>query len=159
MSGLEIGTGIWIYGKTNNIETMNYYEKFVEGIEELHSILMDAEKRDKVAMFRRFILLMDEKHFNNAFEYYFIEETEFDNGWIGFHKSMRQNDFYEIGEGHVDMLFWLFIHTTDIPYKLFKTFTEKIKEGLINEFADDDFETKGWNKFGLFRALRYEKKA
>ncbi len=142
-----------------NQEPMNYYKEITEGLREFESIISDREREAKVCMFHRFILLMGEEHFNTEFEYQFMGDKEFDAGFFDFHKGMRQVDFFDIGEGHVDMLFWEFIHVTDVPYKILKTFTEKAKIGKISEFDDELVKGGGWHKFGLFRALRNEKKA
>ena len=140
---------------------MNYYELILEGLREWSGIIVDRQRQAKVDMLSRFIALMGEDHFNNNFEYYFMDEDndfpDFDDGWYGFHKSMRQVDFYDIGEGHLDMLFWNFFHSTDIPYDVFKVFTEKIKLGVIGDMDDlDDLNanTNGWNKFGFFQIKR-----
>jgi len=129
---------------------MNYHKLILEGLEEWIDIISNHKKRATVAMLRHFIILMGEKHFNNAFEYYFVGDMEFDDGWYGFHKSMRQVDFYDIGEGSLDMLFWNFIHMTDLPYEILKVFTEKIKVGVVDEIENDLAGTKGWDKFGFF---------
>jgi len=141
-------------------EVEPYFECLTEGLSELCDIISDREKQSKVIMFYRFIMMMGELSFNEVFKMYFMEKEEFDHAWYDFHKSMRQTDFYDMGEnsGHADMLFWNFIHLTDVPYKLMKTFTEKIKVGIISEFDDDEMvDGTGWNKFGLFRALRNER--
>lgn len=133
---------------------MNYHQHILEGLREWSGIVVQRERQAKIDMLFRFISLMGEEHFNRAFKHYFIGDMEFDDGWYGFHKSMRQVDFFDIGEGHLDMLFWNFLHATDIPYKTFKTFTEKIKIGVIGDMDDsDDFNvpTNGWNKFGFFK--------
>ena len=149
---METRTGFWLRGKTDYI--MNYYQHIIEGCIELEDIMSNHEERAKVSMFRHFIALMGENHFNTAFAYYFYGKSDFDSGWYDFHKSMRQTDFYDVGEGHLDMLFWQFIHSSDIPYRLMKTFKEKIEIGVVGEFDNDLDGTKGWDKFGLFRALR-----
>lgn len=133
---------------------MNYYEHILEGLREWERIIVNPQKNATVCMLSRFIQLMGEEHFNRDFENYFMGDMEFDEGFIGFHKSMRQVDFFDIGEGHLDMLFWEFIHLSDLPYKTFKTFTEKIKIGVIGDMDDvGDNNKKGWNKFGFFRAI------
>ena len=136
---------------------MDYFKYILEGLREWSSIIVDHERQAKVLMIYRFISLMGEEHFNRVFEEYFMNDFEFDDNWFEFHKSMRQIDFYDIGEGHLDMLFWNFLHTTDIPYKVFKVFAKKIKIGVIDDMDDTDdlnAETNGWNKFGFFQIKR-----
>lgn len=136
----------------------NYHQHILEGLREWAGIIVQRERQAKVDMLWRFIALMGEDHFNRAFEERFMGDLEFDDGWFEFHKSIRQVDFFDvIDNGHVDMLFWNFLHATDIPYKVFKVFTEKIKIGVIGEMDDlDDLnaDTNGWNKFGFFQIKR-----
>lgn len=136
----------------------NYHQHILEGLREWAGIIVQRERQAKVDMLWRFIALMGEDHFNRAFEERFMGDLEFDDGWFEFHKSIRQVDFFDvIDNGHVDMLFWNFLHATDIPYKVFKVFTEKIKIGVIGEMDDlDDLnaDTNGWNKFGFFQIRR-----
>ena len=131
---------------------MNYYELILEGLREWLSTISDRRKDAEVSMLTRFIKLMGEEHFNREFQYQFMDDKEFDDGWYCFHKAMRQTDFFDIGEGHVDMLFWEFIHLTDAPYKIFKVFTEKIKIGVVDELENDLDASKGWDKFGFIAA-------
>lgn len=139
---------------------MNYYKLIVEGCNELEDIMSSHEERAKVSMFRHLIGIMGEDDFNRTYRQYFLESlngNDFDANWYDFHKSMRQTDFFQIDDaidGHVDMLFWQFIHSTDIPYRLMKTFTEKIRVGVVEEIDNDLDATKGWDKFGFFQALR-----
>ena len=131
---------------------MNYYQHIIEGLVELEDILFNHKKRTETAMFRHFIALMGEDDFNIPYPQYFLEnDNDFDSCWYDFHKSMRQTDFYNMGEGHLDMLFWQFIHSSEVPYRLMKTFTEKISVGVMDDF---EFDGKGWDKYGLFKALR-----
>jgi hypothetical protein len=125
---------------------MNYYELLIEGLKQWER----EYDSPKIPMLRHFIHLMGEERFNRDFEYYFVGEMEFDDGYFRFHKSMRQVDFYDIGEGHLDMLFWEFNHLSDFTYNVFKTFTEKVKIGVVDVLENDLEQTKGWDKFGLF---------
>ncbi len=138
---------------------MNYHKHILEGLREWSGIIVQRERQAKVDMLFRFIALMGEEVFNRRFEERFMGDLEFDDGYFEFHKSMRNLDFYDMGEGsgHIDMLFWNFLHATDIPYKVFKVFTEKIKIGVIGDMDDlDDLNasTNGWNKFGFFQIKR-----
>ena len=142
---------------------MNYHKHILEGLREWSGIQCNRKRQAKIDMLSRFIALMGEEHFNNNFEYYFMDEDndfpDFDDGWYGFHKSMRQVDFFDVDEGggHIDMLFWNFIHASDIPYDVFKVFTEKMKVGVIGDMDDlDDLDavSNGWNKFGFFQIKR-----
>ena len=130
---------------------MNYYEHIIGGLQVWSGMISNEKKSATIHMLRHFIELMGEDEFNQVFEDQFINQDDFDNSWIDFHKSMRQHDFFDMGEGsgHIDMLFWQFIYVSNIPYQVFKTFTEKIKVGIIDEFDNDDFKTSGWNKFGF----------
>ena len=137
---------------------MNYHKHILEGLREWSGIIVQRERQAKIDMLFRFIALMGEEHFNRAFEERFMTDLEFDDGYFEFHKSMRQVDFFDVtDDGHVDMLFWNFLHATDIPYKALKVFTEKIKIGVIGDMDDlDDLNasTNGWNKFGFFQIKR-----
>lgn len=130
---------------------MNYYEHIIGGLHVWSGMVSDEKKNATIHMLRHFIELMGEDSFNKKYGNYFIDESDFDIAWHDFHKSIRQIDFFNMGEGsgHIDMLFWQFIHLTDLPYKVFKTFTEKIKVGVIGDFDDDNFHPHGWNKFGF----------
>lgn len=130
---------------------MNYYEHIIGGLQVWSGMVSDEKKNAAIHMLKHFIELMGEERFNNRFKYYFMGEQVFDEGWYDFHKSMRQTDFYEIGGGHLDMLFWQFIHLTNLPYLVFKTFTEKIKLGVISDFDNDLDGSKGWDKFGFLQ--------
>ena len=130
---------------------MNYYKLILEGLREWATVAV-GNKIAAIHMLIHFIKLMGEEDFNNRFESNFLNEPDFDTAWYDFHKSMRQTDFYDIDGvgGHLDMLFWQFIHLTDLPYFVFKTFREKIKVGVVDEFDNDLEGTKGWDKFGFF---------
>jgi hypothetical protein len=54
------------------------------------------------------------------------------------------------------MLFWQFIHLTNLPYIAFKVFTEKIRIGIIDVFDNDINGSKGWDKFGFLQIKNYE---
>jgi len=137
---------------------MNYHKHILEGLREWSGIIVQRERRAKVDMLWRFIALMGEEVFNRRFEERFMGDLDFDDGWYDFHKSMRQIDFFDVtDDGHIDMLFWDFIHATNIPYKAFKVFTEKMRVGVIGDMDDlDDLNavTNGWNKFGFFQIKR-----
>jgi hypothetical protein len=116
---------------------MNHYEEVLKIINGKQGVA-SMEQGYHVNMFRHFIEIMGEKDFNSVFEAYFIntENESFDNSFYGFHKSMRQCDFYDdyymhiygrneqgkrttdyenIGV-HLDMLFWNFIQISETPY-------------------------------------------
>ena len=135
---------------------MNYYKHIMEGCREFANIL-NYPKAARVEMFGLFIKLMGEKQFNTDFEYYFMsdEYKTFDGGFHDFHKSMRQTDFYDMGEnsGAVDSLFWYFIHSSETTYFLLKRFTERIKIGVVVELDNDLDGNLGWDNFGFFGAL------
>ena len=77
------------------------------------------------SMFKRFLQLVSEESFDNIWNDYFLEREEsFDDCFMMFHKSIRQTDFYNIGEGVVDMLFWDFIYMSEVPYKKMKNLYE-----------------------------------
>ena len=137
---------------------MNYHKHILEGLREWSRIIVQRDREAKVDMLYHFITLMGEEHFNRAFEERFMGDLEFDEGYFEFHKSMRQVDFFDVTDnGHVDMLFWNFLHVTEIPYKVFKVFTEKMKIGVIGDMDDIDnlnAKTNGWNKFGFFQIKR-----
>jgi hypothetical protein len=133
---------------------MNYYKLILEGLREWATIVTDEKKVAGIYMLSHFIEIMGEEKFNNKFETYFLNKPDFDSAFHDFHKSMRQTDFYDMHGllgGHLDMLFWQFIRSTDLPYNVFKTFVEKIKIGVIDEFDNDINGSMGWDKFGLFK--------
>lgn len=132
---------------------MNYFNLFIEGLKEWSDIQHNQNKIDQINLYSHLINLMGEKNFNTTYQNYFLddeddEDLDFDTRWYNFHKSMRQTDFYDIGEGHVDMIFWNFCQISEIPYKTFKTFTERIKKG--DDTESWDIEPEGWDKFGFF---------
>jgi tRNA nucleotidyltransferase/poly(A) polymerase len=130
---------------------MNHFEEILKIIKskEKYAAMNHANELD---MLRHFIELMGEKYFNTTFQIRFIDSNNkfFDEDFYEFHKSMRQCDFYNdhyttmaaddpernkfikgteyksIG-GHLDMLFWHFIHLSDTPSEVLKTYVEKIK--------------------------------
>jgi hypothetical protein len=106
----------------------------------------DEIRNRHIEIFRHLIELMDDEDFERRFKDYFftdpneeMEEMEdgylhkegynsIEEGFIDFHKSMRQIDFYKIGEGHLDMVFYDFIHISDVPFEMIKEFVEKTKK-------------------------------
>lgn len=84
-------------------------------------------KISNIQILRNLICLMDEKHVEQVFENYLLAEENFDSGFHNFHKSMRQTDFYNIGEGHIDMIFWEFIYTSETTYVMLRQFVEQLK--------------------------------
>ena len=120
-------------------EKINYYENFLAFTRELaHGEGIGIRLTNEFEMFLRFLRLMGEEHFNRNIEW-FVDDTdgnlyggEFDNWYYSFHKSMRQTDFYEIGEGHLDMLFHTFLNMSEVPYKVFqKFFKNEFKPSLL----------------------------
>lgn len=120
---------------------MNHYEEVLKICKSKEGIASSEQHVACLNMFRHFIELMGENDFNKTFEVYFNDNDEsFDECFHSFHKSMRQCDFYDdhyrhingrneqgkrtteyesIG-GHLDMLFWNFIHVSEIPYDMLK---------------------------------------
>lgn len=114
---------------------INYFEDFIrflrkEIIEEhkVENLKNDGFKRSgQINMLSHLIELMGENSFNLQFRYCFLDQDDFDNGFALFHKAMRQTDFFSIGEGHLDMIFWYFIYASDEPYNLLKEFINNLK--------------------------------
>jgi len=106
---------------------MNYYEEIIKHIRIFTRNSSDKESSE-YEILRHLIEIIGEKKFNQSFQYWFVTDNEFHVCFYDYHKSMRQTDFFDIGEGHLDMIFWNFIHISDIPERIFKTFVEEIKE-------------------------------
>jgi len=113
---------------------MNYFE----GI--LKYIKFDEKNRPynigcEYGILRHLIELMGEEHFNLSFKYCFIEDDrKFEVGFYMFHKSMRNTDFFEICEGHLDMIFWNFVHVSRIP--------ERVLDGYVKELKITEIEKR-----------------
>ena len=88
-----------------------------------HSPVDDAYEYEMVS---HFIELLGDK-FNQMFEDTFLNDYNFDYNFYNFHKSMRQTDFFNMGNGHIDMLWWNFIQMSDATYKVLKTYYDKLK--------------------------------
>ena len=100
-------------------------EKILKFIKEKYEDAKNNSMSGNLMILYHLISLIDDDHFQKNFEYYFqSEEHTFYEGFRMFHKSMRQVDFYEIGEGHLDMIFWNFIHINDIVFNTIKEFME-----------------------------------
>jgi hypothetical protein len=107
---------------------MNHSNEIVKMCEEASKTTVNNEKPYELSMVKHFIELIGEENFNCKFENYFIyKDEDFDSCFYDFHKSMRQTDFYEIGEGHLDMLFWNFIQISDTTYEVLKKYYNKYK--------------------------------
>lgn len=106
---------------------MNYFEEIKKHIK-LYGKNSSYGQDSEYEILRHLIEIIGEKKFNQDFQYWFVTDNEFHVCFHDYHKSMRQTDFFEIGEGHLDMIFWNFIHISDIPERIFKTFVEYIKE-------------------------------
>lgn len=104
-------------------------KRFLKFIEEEKKIATTGELNDHLTILHHFISLMTEEHVKNSFTYYFINMShDIESGFKDFHKSLRQTDFYEIGEGHLDMIFYYFIRISEVPFKTIKLFIEKINQ-------------------------------
>lgn len=133
---------------------MNYYEKFLKFLKEYERAYAYTEgKAAELDLFKHLIELMGEERFNFVYKYHFIDQDNIEDGFFDFHKSMRQADFYSeyfraipntevitrVGKrpeyenigGHLDMIFWNFIHMSERPFEWIKEFTEKVKNGKI----------------------------
>ena len=128
---------------------MNYYEKFLKYLkDEERFYAYSFGKAAELDIFKHLIELMGEEQFNLCFKYYFMDQDNIGESFAEFHKAMRQTDFYNeyyrmeknpetkkneyenIG-GHLDMIFWSFIHMSERPFEWLKEFTEKVKNGKI----------------------------
>lgn len=74
----------------------------------LKEFLNLLKKKEAMIYYHLFSLLDKDKLENLLKEA--KESPNFDNWFLDFHKSIRQTDFYNIGEGHLDMVLWLYIH-------------------------------------------------
>lgn len=104
---------------------MNYYKSILE--------ILDGPiygNSFENLMVRHFVELMGEKDFNEKIEIYFKggypdsfdshKCEQFDLDFNQFHKSMRQTDFFNLGKGHLDMLWWNFIQISNSTYRVFR---------------------------------------
>ena len=105
---------------------MNYFKEILNHIKVYSK---HTQKETEHDILGHLIQLIGEEDFNIKFNVYFLrDENTFEENFYDFHKSMRQTDFYEIGHGHLDMIFWNFIHMSEIPEYVFKTFVKSLKE-------------------------------
>ena len=113
---------------------MNYYNQILNLIKEKTDIGHVSEiKLSSIFILKHLIEILGEEKFNNIFRMYFIEsEGLFDDKFYNFHKSMRQTDFYNIHNGHLDMIFWNFIIASDTPYRTFKKYYELVQ--ILREY-------------------------
>lgn len=127
---------------TNIMIVINYYR----------DIYRD-KKQDELHILKHLIELMGEVSFNFDFENIFLDPSDnddiddenqvmFSDKFVRFHKSMRQNDFYQIkmsdqereyiSSGLLDMIFYNFIHISDVPqeimYKLYKIYKYECRQ-------------------------------
>lgn len=115
---------------------MNYFKNIISYIKDYEEV--NIKHSSELAILRHLISMMGEKSFNINVGWY-VDKTysDFDDWYYNFHKSMRQVDFFEMGEGHLDMVFWHFIHISEIPYKLLK------------KFFNSGFESSPYNELTL----------
>lgn len=103
---------------------MNHFELIIKEIRERENAFYDAKTSASYSILRHLIELMGEDKFNRLFNNYFINfrlsSLSFEASFYQFHKSMRVNDFYEIGEGHLDMIFWHYIQISNKCFDVFK---------------------------------------
>lgn len=109
---------------------MNHFDIVIKDIRNRENTY-DEKASCSYAMLRHFIELMGDEGFNNTFEAYFLDKDHFHSfeaSFYDFHKSMRQTDFYDRGEGsgHIDMLFWYYIHISDKCFDVLKAHFDKI---------------------------------
>lgn len=121
---------------------INYHENFLNLTRELaKGEGVGVKLTSEFEIFIRFIIIMGEEHFNRNIEWFVEDENgslynhNFDDWYYSFHKSMRQVDFFDfetegIG-GHLDMIFWNFLHISEVPYKVFKRFFENKFEASV----------------------------
>lgn len=132
---------------------MNHYNEIIKLIKFYSQHSVEVNKTDEYAILAHLIQLMGEKEFNRVFEMWFIKNPEktFEETFYRLHKSMRQCDFFDnhytkmdeddpdrnkffkgteyksIG-GHIDMVFWHFIHISDVTEKILKAYLTELKE-------------------------------
>lgn len=108
-------------------DKINYFETFVKYLKSIDNTF-NGQKSYEFNIFRHLIEMMGEEIFNISFEYCFINH-KFEEGFFIFHKSMRQNDFfnYDMLGGHLDMVFWNFMYISDVPDEMFKNFIDENK--------------------------------
>jgi hypothetical protein len=108
----------------------------MDGLTVLAQTTRNEKKQSEYAMFKHFIALTGEENFNRSFSYYFLEQewdmkydldVICDEGFRMFHKEVRQVDYFDIGEGHVDGLYWNFLWVSDVPYDVLKELFFHIK--------------------------------
>jgi hypothetical protein len=132
---------------------MNYHKEILDLIKFYSQRTHNFKESSEYDTLLHFIELLGEKEFNRVFEAYFITHPEktFEDTFYRLHKSMRQCDFFNnhytkmddddpdrnkffkgteyksIG-GHLDMLFWNFIHMSNVTEKIFKAYLNELKE-------------------------------
>lgn len=121
---------------------MNYYKEILKLIE-VFSKNTSIQKNAEYALLTHLIMLYGESDFNSTFKVSFIDtEGEFGAKFHDFHKMMRQVDFYNIsdfeGNGHLDMIFWNFIHISNVTETIFKAFLEFVSDW---DYEHPDYES------------------
>jgi hypothetical protein len=132
---------------------MNHYKDILDLINTHSRRVYDFKENSEYDTLSHLMRLLGEKEFNRVFDMCFIRNGKeaFGESFLAFHKSMRQCDFYDnhytkmddddpdrnkffkgieyksIG-GHLDMLFWNFIHMSDVTEKIFKGYLNELKE-------------------------------
>lgn len=104
---------------------MNHFEIIVRDLKERESSL-NLQVSHSYSILLHLIMLLGRESFNRKFEMYILNNLQshsFDTAFAEFHKAMRQTDFFEIGDGHLDMVFYNYIHLSDKCYDVFKSYT------------------------------------
>jgi hypothetical protein len=104
---------------------MNFYKEILFHIN-IYS--KNSRKEEEYSILNHLIEILGENDFNEKFKIYFLNGKDHNENFYDFHKSMRQTYFFKIGKGHLDMIFWNFIHISDVPNYVLETFVKSIKE-------------------------------
>lgn len=108
----------------------NPHKDIIRGLSNLERLQKDTKSAAPYAIFSHLLKLWGETYFNAYWENNFIArvisidtiETIFDEEFYRLHKTIRQVDFFPIGEGSLDMIFWEFIQMDDTPYNVLKEY-------------------------------------
>lgn len=115
-------------------EDRNYYEEVLILLRDMRN---NSHKSEVYSIFLTLIELDDEKTFNRAFRYEFIEnmgteEYAMENAFASYHKTLRQYDHYDhltltdnetgdyVSGGCFQSILYDLIHMSEVPYNVFK---------------------------------------
>lgn len=100
---------------------MNYFNEMCKIIGDMIDMCPTVKVISEIYIFKNMMKILGEEKFNQKFYHYFIDNDDvFDGCFFDFHKSMRQVDFYDKENGHLDMVLWHFCYISKIPEMILK---------------------------------------